>query len=153
MKYIGKNSLSDILRVVLIIMMALTVVVVVLLPFVVDQYLSFIGVAGRRVKTILLIMLYPCSVLAFFVENELRRMFKTLKDRNPFVIENVKSLKRIGIFLFGMIAFFIFKIVTINSIMTMVGAAVFLLGALFCLVLADVFQQAVVYKEENDLTI
>ena len=153
MKYIGKNSLSDLLRILLIIMMGLTLVIVIILPIVVDTYLDLVWIIGHNVKNILLIMLYPCGVLAFFIENELRRIFKTLKGKNPFVVENVKSLKRIGFFLFGMFLAFVFKIVMLNSIMTMVGAAVFLLGALLCLILADVFQQAVAYKEENDLTI
>ena len=156
MKYTGKNSLSGVVRIVLILLMGATVAVVGFLPYIVDWYLGMIGAidpAGGFVKIVLLAMLYPCGILSFLILNELRIIFKSLKDQNPFIVKNVKALKRIALYLFLMCAAFVYKIIVLNSMMTMVGAGIFLIGALLCLVLADVFHQAVVYKEENDLTI
>jgi hypothetical protein len=76
-----------------------------------------------------------------------------LENKNPFITANVKSLNKMGILMLIVWAFFIFKIITLNSIMTMVSAAAIIVISLFCFILADVFKQAVIYKQDNDLTI
>jgi len=153
MNLVGKNSLSNFMRILIIITMGLTVVAVGLLPWIVDYYLKFIGANPCYAKKILLIMLYPCGILSFLAQNELRRIFKTLANKDPFVKDNVKSLRRIAIYLLIISACFIFKIVMMNSIMTMIGTFGFIMIALLCFILADVFNQAVIYKMDNDLTI
>jgi hypothetical protein len=153
MKHIGKNSLSGFIKILLMMCMAAAVIVVGTLPWVVNWYLNILGTDLSYARTILLIALYPCGILAFFVLNELRRIIGTLTDKNPFVIRNVKSLRRIGLMLVLMFLVFIFKIVTLNTLMTMICSFILMLASMFCFVLADVFNQAVIYKQDIDLTI
>ena len=82
--------------------------------------------------------LYMLSgVLALLIVAELRKMFATvLKDR-AFVWENAASLKRMG-----KCSFLIAAVIIVFSI-----------AGLFCFVLCQVFEKAIQYKEENDLTI
>ncbi len=154
MKFVGKGSLSFFIKWLILITMALTAVIIVFLPWVIDEYLKMLGAwCNTSARTVLLIVLYPSGICALFIENELRRLFKSLENKNPFVIENVKSLNRMGIFLIVIIVMFIFKIVMLNSIMTMLSAGAMVILSLFCFILADVFKQAVIYKEDNDLVI
>jgi hypothetical protein len=154
MKFAGKKSLSFYMKLLLIVIMAITAAVVAALPWVVEMYLKIdYGIYNSQARTVLLIVLYPCGICAFFVENELRRIFKTLEDMNPFIEANVKSLNRMGFLMVVVFAMFIVKIALLNTIMTMISAFAFIILAIFCFVLADVFRQAVIYKQENDLTI
>ncbi len=91
--------------------------------------------------------------LALVVLYELKKIFTTVSDNTPFVMGNVKSLKRIGLssLLIGIV--FVTKAVFFLTFLTMVVIFVFFLASLFCFVLADVFEEAVTFKQENDLTI
>lgn len=156
MKYIGKNSLSFITEVILIGIMAVNVLVLIFLPQITTYYLQRIyniQEVCQRTKMILLIILYPCGVCSLLVGYNLKGIFRTLVEKDPFVQRNVKSLKVMGFAMLAVTAFLIGKIFMLNSVMTMLGALASGLLAVFCLVLADVFQQAVYYKQDNELTI
>ena len=84
---------------------------------------------------------------------ELRNMFKTVISGNPFVRENVKSLQRMGVYAFIIAALMAVRLVFIITAAALVIVAVFLIAGLFSMVLSQVFDQAVTYKQENDLTI
>jgi len=167
MKFIGKYSLSFYIKILLLVIMAGTAMIVVFLPWVVEIYLKIDygtyadrartviqnGTCISRARTILLAVLYPCGICAFLIENELRKIFKTLELKNPFVQRNAKSLNRMGFLLIVIFVMFIVKIILLNTLMTMIFAVAIIILALFCFVLADVFKQAVIFKQENDLTI
>lgn len=154
MKFIGKYSLSFYIKILLLVIMAGTAMIVVFLPWVVEIYLKIdYGIYTAYARIVLLVVLYPCGVCAFLVENELRKIFKTLELRNPFVQRNAKSLNRMGFLLIVIFVMFIVKIILLNTLMTMIFAVAIIILALFCFVLADVFKQAVIFKQENDLTI
>jgi hypothetical protein len=93
------------------------------------------------------------GIFALAIIWDLRNMFRTVIRENPFVRENVVSLKRMGI-----CAFIISFIMAVRLFFVITPAAlvlvfVFLVAGLFSLVLSQVFDQAVTYKQENDLTI
>lgn len=101
----------------------------------------------------LLALLYITGFLALLILHEMRKIFKALDNRNPFIKGNVKSLKHISIASFVISASYVVKIFFFNSFLTVIIAMVFIMAGLFTSVLSDVFNQAVVVKEENDLTI
>ena len=94
-----------------------------------------------------------CGFLALWIIYYLRKIFKTVIKEDCFVEENVTSLKRMGW------ASFLISIVTIIRLFfvitpaTLVIILVFFIAGLFSLVLAQVFAQAISYKQENDFTI
>ncbi len=154
MRFVGKYSLSFFVKILLLIVMAVTVLTIVFLPWVVEMYLKIdYGIYDTHARTVLLIFSYPCGICTLLIENELRRMFKTLENKNPFVERNVKSLNRMGCLMIIVFAMFVFKIIMLNTIMTMLSTFAIIIVAILCFVLADVFKQAVIYKQENDLTI
>lgn len=84
---------------------------------------------------------------------ELRRMFYSVITGNPFVKENVVSLKRMGVSAFIVTICMASRLFFVATPAEMILALVFLIAGLFSLVLSLVFDQAVTYKLENDLTI
>jgi hypothetical protein len=69
------------------------------------------------------------------------------------MMDNVRSLKRMGIASFLIAFCYILKILLYNSFMTIILVMVFTIAGFFSIILAEVFHQAVIAKEENDFTI
>lgn len=84
---------------------------------------------------------------------ELRRMFRTVLAEDCFVMQNVVSLRRMGYYGLGIAAVTALRIFIVFTPATLLIVAVFFIAALFSFVLAGVFDRAVCYKTENDLTI
>ncbi len=90
------------------------------------------------------------AVLIFF---ELKRMIGTVLAGNPFVMENVVSLKRMAYYAFAIAVITVVRLTMSMTPAVFVVIIVFVVAGIFSLVLAQVFKQAVDYKLENDLTI
>ena len=93
------------------------------------------------------------GLLALIILWELRNMFKTVIKEDPFVRENVRSLKRMGVSAFAISGMMVARLFFVITPAALVLVAVFAIAGLFSLVLSQVFDQAVTYKQENDLTI
>lgn len=93
------------------------------------------------------------GVLALLLINELRKMFRTVLAENCFVPENVASLRRMGDISFFIATMSAVRCVVYLTIAMLVVILVFIIAGMFSKVLAYVFEEAVRYKEENDLTI
>ena len=96
----------------------------------------------------------------------LRRILKSLLEDNPFTWENVKRIKAVSksafiisiCYLINILLnnkIFKIKLVTIDNfgIHTDLDFLIFFIAACFIYILAKVFEKAVIYKGENDLTI
>ncbi|EST13485.1 DUF2975 domain-containing protein [Sporolactobacillus laevolacticus] len=123
------------------------------LPWSVKWYMSQLYEETSRNYWFLLIFLYVTGFFALQIVYEIRRIFKTLNRRNPFMMDNVNSLKRIAIASFLISIAYLVKVVCFNSFLTIVLAMVFIITGFFSIILSEVFHQAVMVKEENDLTI
>lgn len=93
------------------------------------------------------------GISACILIRELRKIFRTVLDENCFVRDNVVSLRKMGNW-----SFFIALMSVVRSFVYMTPAMaviilVFVIAGLFSKVLAYVFEEAVQYKEENDLTV
>ena len=84
---------------------------------------------------------------------ELRKIFRTVLKHDSFVMANVFSLKRMGTYSFFIAALCLVRFFLYQTIAMAVLILVFVIAGLFSKVLAFVFEQAITYKEENDLTI
>ena len=99
------------------------------------------------------ILFFAAGALAVLIIGELRKMFRTVLQQNCFVKENTESLKKMGkysIAITVVTAIRLFYTITPSTVVIMI---VFFIAGLFSFVLSKVFQQAVSYKEENDLSI
>ena len=94
-----------------------------------------------------------CGVLALWIIFYLRRIFATVIAKDCFVEENVTSLKRMGAASFLIALLSTIRLFFVITPATLALILVFFIAGLFSLVLAQVFAQAVRYKQENDFTI
>ena len=93
------------------------------------------------------------GVGAVLIIRELRRMFRTVLAEDCFVYQNVVSLRRMGRLGLAIAAVTAVRLAVIFTPATVIIIIVFFIAALFSFVLSQVFDRAVKYKEENDLTI
>lgn len=100
-----------------------------------------------------MIVYFVLGVSAEVLIWELRKIFKTVLSGDCFVMENVESLKKMGNVSFFIAAMSVVRNIVCLTVAMLVVVLVFIIAGLFSKVLAQVFEQAVRYKEENDLTI
>lgn len=94
-----------------------------------------------------------CGILALWIIYYLRQIFRTILAGECFVEENITSLKRMGIASFLISLVTVIRLFFVITPATLIIILVFFIAGLFSLVLAQVFKQAVSYKQENDFTI
>ncbi len=128
------------------------IVVTATLPFTIRLY-GRINSYFARYWVWLGIMFGIAGVLAILIILELRRMFGTVLEDNCFIRENVVSLRRMGTYSFLIALTTACRIFLYLTPAVVVVILVFVIAGLFSKVLAQVFDRAVSYKLENDLTI
>ena len=99
------------------------------------------------------IIYFVLGVSAVVLLRELRKIFKTVLEENCFVLENVVSLQKMGNWSFFIAVMSIVRSIVYLTIAMSVVIFVFIIAGLFSKVLAYVFEEAVQYKQENDLTV
>lgn len=147
-----KDGVTRFTKVLLDIMFWGGIVVTVTLPVTIYLY-GRINSYFERYYLAQLILFFASGVLAVLIIGELRKMFRTVLEDNCFIRENVISLKRMGNY-----SFFIATVTVLRAFLYLTPAIgvvflVFIIAGLFSKVLAQVFDKAVTYKLENDLTI
>lgn len=153
MAILGEKGLSGYVKYFLDLLLLGGIVIFISLPFSVKWYLTKMYLGTNEDYYFLLGFLYSSGFLGLVIVNEIRKIFKTLNRKNPFMMDNVRSLKRIAGASFIIAALYIFKIVLYNSFLTIILMMVFVIAGFFSIIFAEVFRQAVIVKEENDLTI
>ena len=154
MKIIGEKSLASFVKLLLDMIFIGGMIILITLPKGLEWYLGRMYYEiGHRTAMFLLGLLYITGALALLIVNEIRKIFSTLKRRNPFMMDNVKSLKYMGIYSFLIAFFYVFKMFFLNSFLTVIIVMIFIIAGFFSIVLGEVFSQAVRAKEENDFTI
>lgn len=101
-----------------------------------------------------LVILFAVSgILAVLILRELRKMFRTVLKDDCFVEENVMSLRRMGNYSFLISLVTAGRLIIYVTPAVMIVILVFVIAGLFSKVLSGVFERAIAYKLENDLTI
>ena len=100
-----------------------------------------------------LIIFFVLGIAALVILRELRRIFKTVINKDCFVRENVVSLDKMFKWSFFIVLMSIVRCIVYVTPAMLVVILVFTIAGLFSKVLSFVFEEAVGYKEENDFTI
>jgi hypothetical protein len=130
------------------------IISVVTLPFSLrwlERYFLFLRMDELYLP--MLIVFFTAGTFGVLILHQLSRMMKTVIKRNCFVLSNVTSLKRMGVYSFIISVAFLAKVLFRSTPATMIIILTFFVAGLFCYVLAFVFREAIQYKEENELTI
>ncbi|AGX44653.1 DUF2975 domain-containing protein [Clostridium saccharobutylicum] len=130
--------------------------------FVYLMFYNFVSIKPLVSMLLFSIVAY-CCVLG--ICRELIKINSTLISKAPFVIENVKRMQKISVYLFIISAYVFTKdwlkfkahIFAYNfdktGLNTDAEGLIFVLVGLFVLILAKIFENAIKIKDENDLTI
>ena len=120
-----------------------------------------IKILGETTEYAKILEHYPYAVVSIMVAGgsallilfELRKMMKTVIEDDCFVMQNVTSLYKMGTYAFVITGVKLLRCFVYFTPSAVVAAGVFFFAGLFSKVLARVFERAVSYKQENDLTI
>lgn len=129
-------------------------IVTVTLPWSVKMITEFFHFEDFEDRYMEVVSIYfVLGILAVLILGELRKMFRTVLKNDCFVRDNVVSLQRMGTYSFIIAAICLLRLVMYATIAMLTLVLVFVIAGLFSKVLAFVFDKAVDYKLENDLTI
>lgn len=101
----------------------------------------------------LVVIYFILGILALFIIRELRKMFRTVLRDDCFVKENVISLQKMSVYSFLIVMVSIIRTFVYLTPAMLVVILVFCIAGLFSRVLSMVFDKAIEYKQETDLTI
>lgn len=139
-------------KIMLDVMFYMGIVVTISLPFTVKWIGKFYEPVRDSYEETTIIY-FVLGVAALVLIRELRKIFRTVLNEDCFVIENVVSLRKMGNWSFFIAGMSVVRSIVYVTIAMAVVVLVFVIAGLFSKVLAMVFEEAVRYKEENDLTI
>lgn len=98
-------------------------------------------------------LFFMAGTLAVLIILELRKLFRSVINDDCFIMENVESLRRMGTYSFLIAAITSLRLFLYITPSILIIVLVFIIAGLFSKVLSRVFDKAVTYKLENDLTI
>ncbi len=148
-----KLNITRFTKAVLDIMFVLGILITATLPFLLKTYGKYVEPGIEKYIWQNSVVLGLCGIFSLMIVWELRKMFKTVIADDCFVRSNVTSLKKMSIYSVGIVFFMAVKCLFNITLATMAIMMVFIIAGLFSRVLAQVFDKAVAYKLENDLTI
>lgn len=131
----------------------LSIICVILIPFYSKNIFTLIGYPAPEYFTTLALVLFFSGLCCVYILMNLRQMYRSLLEGNPFVDKSVCHLRRISVACVIISVIYIIKSFFMFTFGSVIIALVFIIGCLFCLTLKDLFKQAINFKSENDLTI
>ena len=155
MEILGENGIGKILKIILQVCFWGGIAVLIILPFLLQM-------VGLRFNASAFVI-YPNGIALLVIVRQFIGQFDSLKNKNPFCMENVKRLKISGIA--SLVETVLWTIDLLYTIFLAKGAdVVIVLGLAFMIILfagvaiafyilAELIKQATEYKEENELTI
>ena len=146
---------AKILSVVLYALMALDLLLTLSLPLRFEhyRYILYNGALPLGLtQGLSIVFVIALGMLGFWIMIELQLLLRSMAD-NPFVPTTCAALRRIGLAAMICAALLLLKVFLSLTPLTVISSFVMLIGALFCFTLAALFEQAVAYKQDVDLTI
>ena len=148
-----ENRLISFTRYLLDIMFFSGILVVVTLPWTLNLAGRYYSEEIGRQYWPMLIIFGVSGICGLIIVFQLRKMIRTVIQKNCFVDNNIKSLKIMGKVSLCISVLFLVKVFILPTPATFIIILTFFIAGLFSHVLGLVFEEAVRYKEENDLTI
>lgn len=128
------------------------IAVIVTLPISIKVYGRYNSYFEENYIALLLLFFFS-GVFAALTIYELRKIFRTVINDDCFIRENVVSLRRMGSYSFCIAFFTAARLLLYITPAVCIVILVFLIAGMFSKVLSQVFDKAITYKLENDLTI
>lgn len=155
MKILGEDGLGRFLKIFLQVCFWGGIVLLIILPF----ELQMVGLHLNATAAVI----YPNGIVLLVIMYEFIGQFNSLKENNPFCMENVKRLKHAGIAsLVEALLWAIdlgYQLIFVKTteplfILVLIFLCILFIGVAIALyILSELIRQATEYKVENDLTI
>ncbi len=149
---IMKDKLALFTKYLLDFMFYMGIVVIITLPFSIKLYGHYNTYFAENYYS-LCVIFFLSGIFAVLILRELRKMFRSVLNDDCFIRENVISLDHMSIYSFFIAVITACRLFLYLTPAVLVVILVFVIAGLFSKVLARVFDKAVTYKLENDLTI
>ena len=124
----------------------------VFIPLQIDLLSAYLLILDKPDWVRLALLMIP-TLAGVYITWQLKVMFKTLIGGNPFVLRNISAFRRIAAACFAVGVCYAVAFVLWSTIATALVVVICVIAGLFCLTLKDIFKQAYLYKQENDLTV
>jgi len=128
------------------------IVVTCLVPLIITEYGKYNSYFADNIPQLSVIFIFS-GIFAVLIIRELRKMFQSVLKNDCFIFENVKSLNKMGNYSFLIALITCCRLFLYITPAVIIVILVFVIAGLLCKVLSQVFDKAVAYKLENDLTI
>ena len=155
MKILGEDGLGKFLKIFLQVCFWGGIILLIILPF----ELQMVGLHLNATAAVI----YPNGIVLLVIMYEFIGQFNSLKENNPFCMENVKRLKHAGIAsLVEALLWAIdlgYQLILVKTteplfILVLIFLCILFIGVAIALyILSELIRQATEYKVENDLTI
>lgn len=149
---IMKDKLTLFTKYLLDFMFYMGIVVIITLPISIKLYGHYNTYFAENYYS-LCVIFFLSGIFAVLILRELRKMFRSVLNDDCFIRENVICLERMSIYSFFIAVITACRLFLYLTPAVLVVILVFVIAGLFSKVLARVFDKAVTYKLENDLTI
>jgi len=149
-----KKSLAHyIAKIVIDVLFWLSTICTVAVPFISKRIFNWIGYLDKSYAIVFTLIISVSGALCTYILFNLKQMYKSLLIGNPFTDQNVMHFRKMAVTCAIISVMYASKCIFMFTYATLVIAAIFAVGSLFCLTLKDLFKQAINYKKENELTI
>jgi len=153
-KILGNKSLSQVMEISCTVFQILGTILVISLPWTINYYLIL---KNNNVQSDLyysLIAILFCSgVCGFAILQQAKKVLHNINARNPFTLDTAKRIKYISYWCLPVAFTYFVAVFFIPSAFAILVSLTFLFLAACIAIIAELFYQAVSYKQENDLTI
>lgn len=146
------NKLTSFTKILLDFMYYAGIVITIFVPAIIKFYGNYNSYFANNMVYLSIIFILS-GAFAVLIIRELRKMFQSVLLDDCFIPENVASLKRMGSYSFCIALITSCRLFLYLTPAVLIVILVFIIAGLFSKVLANVFDKAVTYKLENDLTI
>ncbi len=128
------------------------IIVTIFVPLIIKGYGKYNTYFAQNVPQLSVIFVLS-GILAVLIIHELRKMIYSVLMDDCFTYDNVKSLNKMGTYSFFIALITCCRLFLYLTPAVLIVILVFVIAGLFSKVLSHVFDKAVTYKLENDLTI
>lgn len=128
------------------------IIVTCFVPLIITGYGRYNSYFRENIPQLSVIFIVS-GLFAVLIIRELRKMFRSVLANDCFIYENVRSLNKMSIYSFIIAMITCCRLFLYITPAVVIVILVFVIAGLLCKVLSQVFDKAVTYKLENDLTI
>ncbi len=151
---LGFKGLSRVMEVSCTIFQVLGTIFVLSLPWTLNYYLLYKhSLVEENIYYSMIILLFISGVCGFSILHHAKKVLHNINVKNPFSLDTANRIKYISYWCLPVAFIYLLAIVFIPSAFVLLVGLTFLFLAACIFIIAELFYQAVNYKQENDLTI